>query len=234
MKVEIWSDVVCPFCYIGKKHFEKALEALPFKESVEVEWKSFQLDPSIPEEGLQMTSAEYLEKRKGYPKQQLDQMFQHLAQQGKTVGIDFKNEQAIPANTFKAHRLIHFVQNAGKGSEIEEALFKAHFTDGKDVNNTNVLVELAGEIGLDTQAANKVLTSEQHTDDVKKDIAEARQFNIQGVPFFVIDRKYGLSGAQPIDAFKQALTQAYEESKPKFEMKGNAESDACGPEGCEV
>ena len=95
-------------------------------------------------------------------------------------------------------------------------------------------MELAGEIGIDTQAANKVLTSEQHTDDVKKDIAEARQFNIQGVPFFVIDRKYGLSGAQPIDAFKQALTQAYEESKPKFEMKGNAESDACGPEGCEV
>lgn len=234
MKVEIWSDVACPFCYIGKKHFETALNELPFQEKIEVEWKSFQLDPSIPEEGLNMTSAEYLEKRKGYPKHQLDQMFQHIKQQGEAVGINFNNENAVPANTFMAHRLIHFAQNLGKGSEMEEALFKAHFTDGKDVNDVKSLVEIAGEIGLNKEEVNELLTSEKHTDNVKKDIVEASQLKIQGVPFFVIDRKYGLSGAQPVDAFKQALTQAYEESKPQFEMKGTADGDACGPEGCEV
>lgn len=233
MKVEIWSDVACPFCYIGKKHFEKALEQLPFKEKVEIEWKSFQLDPSIPEEGLKMTSAEYLEKHKGYPKQQLNDMFKHIEQQGKSVGIDFKNDIAIPTNTFRAHRLIHFAQAQGKGSEIEEALFYAHFTDGKDVNQPEALIEIAYKIGLDGKAVSEFLKTEELTDEVKRDIVEASQLKIQGVPFFVVDRKYGLSGAQPIDAFKQALTQAYEESQPKFEMKGDTDGDSCGPEGCE-
>lgn len=234
MKVEIWSDIACPFCYIGKKHFETALNALEFKDNITVEWKSFQLDPSIPESGLNMTSAEYLEKHKGYPKTQLDSMFEHLKNQGKTVGIDFRNDLAIPANTFRAHRLIHLAKSVGKANEMEEALFYAHFTAGEDVNDIPTLTKLATDLGLDAKEVEEVLTTEQLAEAVKKDIIEASQLKIQGVPFFVIDRKYGISGAQPVSVFKQSLTQAYQEHSPQFEMKGNTENNACGPDNCEI
>lgn len=234
MKVEIWSDVACPFCYIGKKHFEAALASVPFKDKVEVEWKSFQLDPSIPNEGINMTSAEYLEKHKGYPKEQLDAMFEQLKKQGEGVGINFRNDISIPANTFRAQRLIHLAKTIDKAAEMEEALFYAHFTEGKDVNDTDVLVELAKKIGFDSEKAKTFILSEEKSDEVKSEIIEASQLKIQGVPFFVVDRKYGISGAQPIEVFTQALTQAFEESQPQFDMKGGDTDNTCGPDGCEV
>lgn len=146
MKVEIWSDVVCPFCYIGKKHFERALEQLSFKDKIKTEWKSFQLDPSLPKEGLSVSTTEYLVKHKGMPAQQIDDMLEYLKQKGADVGIDFRQEISIQANTFRAHRLIHFAQSKGKGNEIEEALFSAHFTEGKNVGDIEVLTELAENI----------------------------------------------------------------------------------------
>ncbi|MGG5577300.1 DsbA family oxidoreductase [Myroides sp. C15-4] len=234
MKVEIWSDVMCPFCYVGKKHFENALEQLPFKDKIEVEWKSFQLDPTLPVEGASESTVEYLVKRKGMPKEQIEGMMNHLQQAGAAVGIDFRQDIAIPVNTFRAHRLIHFAQQHGKGNEMEEALFFAHFTAGKNVGDLEVLTALATEIGLNKEEVVALLQSETQTQEVRNDIDEAQALGISGVPFFVVDRKYGISGAQPIDTFAEALTQAFEESQPKFEMKGDQDANACGPEGCEI
>ncbi|WP_353103362.1 DsbA family oxidoreductase [Myroides odoratus] len=234
MKVEIWSDVMCPFCYVGKKHFENALAQLPFKDKIEVEWKSFQLDPTLPVEGASESTLDYLVKRKGMPKEQIEGMMHHLDQSGAAVGIEFRQDIAIPVNTFRAHRLIHLAQSHGKGNEMEEALFFAHFTAGKNVGDLDVLTDLATSIGLNKEEVVALLQSEEQTQEVKNDIEEAQALGISGVPFFVVDRKYGISGAQPIDTFAEALTQAYEESQPKFEMKGNQDANACGPDGCEI
>lgn len=234
MKVEIWSDVMCPFCYVGKKNFENALAQLPFKDKVEVEWKSFQLDPDLPEEGLSESVSTYLAKRKGMPKEQIDGMLEHLKNVGQEVGIDFKQDISIPVNTLKAHRLSHFAQAQGKGNEIEEALFKAHFTEGKNVGNDDVLLSIIEEIGLDKEQAKQFLATNDMLNDVQADIEEANALGISGVPFFVIDRKYGVSGAQPSDVFVDAITQAFQENQPKFEMKGNNDVNSCGPEGCEI
>ena len=234
MKVEIWSDVMCPFCYVGKKHFENALAQLPFKDKIEVEWKSFQLDPTLPVEGASQSTLDYLVNRKGMPKEQIEGMMHHLDQSGAAVGIEFRQDIAIPVNTFRAHRLIHFAQSKGKGNEMEEALFFAHFTAGKNVGDLEVLTDLATSIGLNKDEVVALLQSEEQTQEVKNDIEEAQALGISGVPFFVVDRKYGISGAQPIDTFAEALTQAYEESQPKFEMKGDQDANACGPDGCEI
>lgn len=234
MKVEIWSDVMCPFCYVGKKHFENALAQLPFKDKIEVEWKSFQLDPTLPVEGASESTLDYLVKRKGMPKEQIEGMMHHLDQSGAVVGIEFRQDIAIPVNTFRAHRLIHLAQSHGKGNEMEEALFFAHFTAGKNVGDLEVLTDLATSIGLKKEEVVALLQSDEQTQEVKNDIEEAQALGISGVPFFVVDRKYGISGAQPIDTFAEALTQAYEESQPKFEMKGDQDGKACGPDGCEI
>lgn len=234
MKVEIWSDVMCPFCYVGKKNFENALVQLSFKDKIEVEWKSFQLDPDLPVEGLDMSTAAYLAKRKGMPEQQIQGMMDNLQHAGQAVGIDFKQDQSIPVNTIRAHRLIHFAQSHGKGNEMEEALFFAHFTAGKNVGDIEVLVSLAEQVGLNAAEVRAFLATDEQIDEVTADITEARALGISGVPFFVLDRKYGVSGAQPTEAFVEALTQAFQESQPQFEMKGNSDAGACGPEGCEI
>ena len=234
MKIEIWSDVMCPFCYIGKKHFESALEQIDFGDEIEVEWKSFQLDPTLPMDGETTTTRDYLLQKKGMPAQQVDGMMMQLKQSGAQAGIDFQMDRAIPVNTFRAHRFIHYAQNEGKGNEAEEGLFKAHFTDGKNVGDINVLADLAAEIGLNKDEAKAYLQTDDLSMEVKADIHEAQQLGISGVPFFVVDRKYGVSGAQPVQVFVETLKQAYQEAQPKFKMKGDEEAGACGPEGCEI
>ncbi len=234
MKVEIWSDVMCPFCYVGKKNFENALAQLPFKDKIDVEWKSFQLDPDLPEEGLSESVATYLAKRKGMPEQQIQGMIEHLKNAGQEVGIDFRQDISIPVNTLKAHRLSQFAKSKGKGNEIEEVLFKAYFTEGKNVGNDEELLAIIEEIGLDKEEVKQFLATNDLLTEVQTDIAEASALGITGVPFFVIDRKYGISGAQPSDVFVDAITQAFQESQPKFEMKGNDDANLCGPDGCEV
>jgi len=219
MKVEIWSDVMCPFCYVGKKNFENALAQLPFKDKIQVEWKSFQLDPTLPEKGLTESTQEYLAKRKGMPEDQIEGMLVHLKNVGQEVGIDFRQDISIPVNTLKAHRLSHFAQAQGKGNEIEEALFKAYFTEGKNVGNDEVLLDLIESIGLNKNEAKQFLASEELLQEVKSDISEANELGISGVPFFVINRKYGISGAQPSEVFVDALTQSFNESQSAFEMK---------------
>lgn len=232
MKIEIWSDVMCPFCYIGKKNFEQALEKLPFKEEVEVEWKSFQLDPTL-EPSETKTTAEYFREKKGFPEEQAKQMTAQVIQMGKASGIDFNFEQALITNTFPAHKLLHLAKKHGKSSEMEEELFKAHFLNGENIGNIEVLSDLAQNIGVSKEEALQTLRSDEFDDHVSQDIQEARNNGVSGVPFFILNGKYSVSGAQPSQVFEEALTQTYNETVKPF--KGSGSTDlSCDTDGCSI
>lgn len=230
MKIEIWSDVMCPFCYIGKKNFENALAELPFKDKIDVEWKSFQLDPSL-ETGVATTTAEYFRDKKGFPEAQAKQMTAQVTEMGKSVGIDFNFENAIITNTFPAHKLIHLAKKKNLGAEMEEELFKAHFLDGKNIGDEKILMGLGEKLGLNSEEIIEALSSKEIDLEVKHEIIEASQLGISGVPFFVIDQKYGVSGAQPVETFKEAITQAYNENTVTLSNNNDA---SCGEDGCEI
>ncbi|MBD8081539.1 DsbA family oxidoreductase [Chryseobacterium caseinilyticum] len=230
MKIEIWSDVMCPFCYIGKKNFEKALEEFSFKDKIEVEWKSFQLDPSL-ETDVTTTTAEYFREKKGFPEAQAKQMTAQVTEMGKSVGIDFNFENAIITNTFPAHKLIHLAKKHQLGAEMEEELFKAHFLQGKNIGDDKTLISLGEKLGLKSENIIEALSSREIDLEVKHEIIEASQLGISGVPFFVIDQKYGVSGAQPVETFREAITQAYNENTVALSNNNDA---SCGEDGCNI
>lgn len=207
MKIEIWSDVMCPFCYIGKRHFEKALENFPGKENVEVTWKSFQLSPDA-ERTPGKDIHDYLAERKGQSRAWAKEMNDNVTAMAARAGLKYDFDRAIVANSFDAHRFSHLAKKYGKQNEAEEKLFAAYFTEGKDMSDAETLIEMGKSIGLDENEIRDMLNSEQYAADVEHDIEEAEQFGIRGVPFFVIDRKYAVSGAQPVEVFLQALEKA--------------------------
>lgn len=232
MKIEIWSDVMCPFCYIGKKNFEQALDQLPFKDEVEVEWKSFQLDPTL-QPGETKTTAEYFREKKGFPEEQAKQMTAQVVQMGKTSGIDFNFEKALITNTFPAHKILHLAKKHGKSSEMEEELFKAHFLNGENVGNTELLSNIAEKLAINKDEALQTLTTDEFDYDVNQDIMEGRNNGVTGVPYFILNGKYAVSGAQPTELFVEALTQTYNETvKPFKSAKGNDLS--CDTDGCSI
>jgi predicted DsbA family dithiol-disulfide isomerase len=232
MKIEIWSDVMCPFCYIGKHNFEQALQKLPFKNEVEVEWKSFQLDPTL-DAGQTQNTIQYFKAKKGFPEAQASQMINQVAQAGKAVGIDFNFEKALIINTFTAHKLLHLAKKYGKANEMEESLFKAHFIDGKNVGDIEVLVSLAESLGIGKDETKKALTSDEFNDEINQDIQEAKNNGISSVPFFVLNGKYAVSGAQPAEVFADALQQTYKETVSPFKdlSQGGA---SCDTDGCSI
>jgi len=207
MKVEIWSDVMCPFCYLGKRRFEKALAQLPNPEAVEVEWKSFLLNPDLQTD-VNLSTVEYLSKHKGMPEAQITSMMQHISTMGKEEGLHFDFENTVVNNTANAHRLIQMAKALGLGDEAEEALFESYFSEGRNVDDVEFLVNMGEEIGLEADEVRKMLASDQLKDKVKQDHLEAQQIGVQGVPFFVLDRKFGVSGAQSTEVFVQALQKA--------------------------
>ncbi len=208
MKVEIWSDIVCPFCYIGKRKFEHALEQFAQKEEVEVVWKSFQLDPNAPATGSDYQKT--LSERKGWSAEQTRQITDNVRQRAQEVGLDYHFDKAIAANSFDAHRFAHLAKSYGKQDAAEEALFRVHFTEGKNIADHATLTQLGTAIGLDAAEVGKMLDGYSYTEEVQNDIAEARQFGINGVPFFVFDRKYAVSGAQDSTVFLQTLEKSFE------------------------
>ncbi len=230
MKIEIWSDVMCPFCYIGKKNFEQALEKLPFKEEVEVEWKSFQLDPTL-ERSETRTTAEYFREKKGFPEEQAQQMTAQVVQMGKASGIDFNFEKALITNTFPAHKLLHLAKKYGKSSEMEEELFKAHFLNGENIGSAEVLSGLAENTGIDKEEAIQTLRSDEFDYDVNQDLTEALKNGVSGVPFFILNGKYSVSGAQPSQVFEEALMQTYNETVKPFKSSGD-NTLSCDTDGC--
>jgi len=232
MKVEIWSDVMCPFCYIGKRRFEQALQHFEHKEEVEIEWKSFQLNPDL-ETDPAISINQYLADRKGWTIDHARQMNDHVTKMAAEAGLTYNMDKAVVANSFKAHRFSHLAKKHGLGVEAEEALFKAYFTDSKNIDDNAILAELGKQIGLDVAEAEQVLNSEAYADEVKHDIDTAQYLGIQGVPFFVLNNKYAVSGAQAVDVFEQSLTKAFSEwqqenQKPRLEI---IDGQSCTPDG---
>jgi predicted DsbA family dithiol-disulfide isomerase len=224
LKVEIWSDVVCPWCYIGKRRFEAAVRHFP--HPVELVWKSFQLDPSAtssPAGG----HVEHLARKYGRTLEQAQQMVDDVTAQAASEGLDYRLDIARSGNTLDAHRLLHLARAAGVQDALKERLDRAYFTEGQPVDDQLTLTDLAVEVGLPEAEVRDVLGSDRFTDDVHRDIAEARALGITGVPFFVIDRRYGVSGAQPAELLLQALHQAWQDAEVVLPEACACEDDAC-------
>lgn len=213
MKIEIWSDIVCPWCYIGKRRFESALATFPHRDDVEVVYRSFELDPSA-EKKSGVSSTDMLAKKYRISRERAEAMNARVSALAAQEELDYHLESARHANTFDAHRLIHFAASHGRQIEMKERLMRAYFTESADVGDTDTLVRLAAEVGLNTGEAREALQRGAFADDVRADERRAQMLGISGVPFFVIDEKYGISGAQPTEVFAQALQAIWVESHP--------------------
>lgn len=209
MKIEVWSDYVCPFCYIGKRHLEEAIQQAGLEEKVEVVYKAFELDPNAPATSEKSMATALAEKYQ-MSVEEAKAMTGNVAAQAQAVNLTYDFENMTPANTFQAHRLAKFAEEAGLGEKMTERLLYAYFTESEKIGTFETLLKLAEEVGLSKEQTGEMLHSERFIDDVKKDIEEAGQIGVQGVPFFVIDRKYALSGAQPVATFVEALKKANE------------------------
>ncbi|PWJ47470.1 Predicted dithiol-disulfide isomerase, DsbA family [Quadrisphaera granulorum] len=244
MKVEIWSDVVCPWCYVGERRFEAAMEGFAHRDAVEVVWRSFELDPTSTSDpdGTQVgpdDQARRLATKFGAPLEQGREMLRSMTATAAEVGIEMRFDRTVKANTVDAHQVAHLALATGGPAlqaAVVERLMKAHFTDGEAVGDRSVLVRLAAEAGLDADAVGEALKEDRYLGEVRADEAEARALGITGVPFFVIDRKYGVSGAQSPEVLRGALEQAWSERTPQLitapaAAGSPATADACGPDG---
>ena len=231
MQVEIWSDVMCPFCYIGKRKFETALAQFEHKENIEVVWKSYQLNPEMKTDPTK-NSIVALAEHKGISIAESEEMHKYVIDMASKVGLQYNMNKSISANSFNAHRLTHYAKSKGKQLELEEKLFEAYFILGKNIDDQNTLIALGESVGLLHDEMSKVLSSNAHADDVSKDIYEAQQVGVRGVPFFVFDRKFAISGAQESDVFLQSLQKAFDYWKtnnPDKTLKAT-EGKVCEPE----
>lgn len=208
--IDIWSDVRCPFCYIGKKNLENALEKYGKKQQVKVEWHSFQLDPSL-ETRTDISTIEYFKQTKNVSEEQARQMLQGAKEMGESVGVKMDLENSVLANSFRAHQVIQLAKDKGLGDEIEEALFKAHFSEKKNIDDVAHLVEVAESIGLQGTEVREALQEEKYAYAVKQDEMQAQNIGVRGVPFFVFNNKYAVSGAQPADTFVEVLQKVEQE-----------------------
>jgi predicted DsbA family dithiol-disulfide isomerase len=211
MTVRIWSDVVCPFCYIGKRRFERALESFERRDAVRVEWKSFQLNPQAgPMPGRSIE--EYLAVRKGWSPEHSRRMHDHVARMAAEAGLEYRFDKVVVAGTRDAHRLIQLAKSKGEtaADRMEETLFRAYFTEGRDIGDRGALAALAGAAGLDPEEARAALDGGAFAAEAERDFLEARQAGVTGVPFYVFDGRYAVSGAQDPAVFLSVLRQAWD------------------------
>jgi predicted DsbA family dithiol-disulfide isomerase len=235
MQVEIWSDVMCPFCYIGKRKFEAALSQFVHKENIEVIWKSYMLNPEMKTD-TNKNSIVALAEHKGISIEESKEMHKYVVEMATNAGLKYNMDKTISANSFNAHRLTHYAKSQGKQLEIEEKLFEAYFILGKNIDDTNTLIGLGESVGLSKETLVKVIKGNDYAEDVRQDVYEAQQVGVRGVPFFVFDRKYAVSGAQESAVFLQSLQKSFDEwqkTNPDKAMKV-INGKVCEPEkGCE-
>ena len=234
LQVEIWSDIVCPWCYIGKRRFETALARFAHRDDVSVTWRSFELDPNTPKV-VEGDLASRLAAKYGMSREQAVANQARLTELAREEGLDFKFEDARPGNTFDGHRLIHLAAAKGLQDAAKERLMKAYFEEGVRPSDHGALVSLLAGLGVPAAESEAVLASDAHADDVRADEALAAQFGINGVPFFVLDRKYGLSGAQSPEEILGALEQAWTDSHPQRVLTPmGEEAPSCEDDVCEI
>jgi len=232
MQVEIWSDIMCPFCYIGKRKFEKALALFANKENIELVWKSFQLSPDLksqPDKNIY----QYLAEHKGMSLENAKQTINHVTNLAAQVGLVFNFDTSVLANSFDAHRFLHLAKKYHLQNEAEEKLFAAYFTDGKDFSDHETLQNIGISIGLNVEEIKQALNSNQFAQEVQNDILEAQQIGVRGVPFFVFNRKYAVSGAQETSIFLETIQKSFIEWQK--ENQANTleitEGETCGIDG---
>lgn len=201
---------MCPFCYIGKRRFDEALAQFAHKDQVEVEWKSFMLSPDLQTDPSKNIN-QFLAEHKGISLEEATGMNDHVANMAAQAGLTYNFDKAVVANSFNAHRFIHFAKQYGKQSEAEEKLFAAYFTEGKNIDDAPTLLAIAAEMDLDAAKLTNVMGSGAYAKDVLADIQEAQELGIRGVPFFVLNRKYAISGAQETAVFLDTLEKAFAE-----------------------
>lgn len=242
MRIEIWSDVVCPWCFVGKRRLEAALESFEHADAVEVVWRSFQLDPSAPQHGHELTTP-VLARKYGRCEDEMRDMQQQLVDVAAEEGLALRLFETVHTSTRDAHRLLHLALDEG-GSELQsalkEALLSAYFEDAADVGDHAVLRREALSLDLDAERVEEVLSGEEYADAVAADIDAAQDLGVSGVPFFVVDRRYAVSGAQPTEAFARLLDRAWADTHPQVQVlagdgaeasAGAPAGDTCGVEG---
>jgi predicted DsbA family dithiol-disulfide isomerase len=232
MQVEIWSDIVCPWCYIGKRRFEAALARFARRDQVTMTWRSFELDARAPRH-YPGTLDEMLARKMGVTNEQAAAMNARMTDLAAAEGLEYHLDRAQPGNTFDAHRLLHLAAERGTQGELKERLMRAYFTEGRAVGDPETLAQIAAETGIDVEQARAVLAGDAHAEAVRADERRAAAFGISGVPFFVIDERYGVSGAQPTEVFIGALEQAWAASHPFTPMGGDT-GNACDGESCPI
>jgi predicted DsbA family dithiol-disulfide isomerase len=211
VKIEIWSDVVCPWCYVGKRNLEAALTAFPHADRVTVEWRSFELDPTTPRR-VELSMDEVLERKYGMSPDQATAANRQMTELAATVGLEYHLDRVQIGNTFDAHRLIHLAAHEGLGGAMKERLLHAYFTEGRAISDPATLAELAEEVGLDGDRVAEVLASDEYADDVRADEQRAVDLGSTGVPFFVLDGRFGIPGAQPPDVLLRMLHRVWDSS----------------------
>jgi predicted DsbA family dithiol-disulfide isomerase len=231
LRIDVWSDIACPWCYIGKRHLEQALDKFAHKENVEIVWRAFELDPSAPRvRDSSQTYAERLARKYGTQPQEAQRRIDQMVGVAAKDGLEFRFDHIKPGNTFDAHRLLHLAHERGIQDAVKERMLRAYMTEGQAIGDPAVLLGLAREAGLDEQEARDVLDSDRYTAEVRADEALARELGISGVPFFVLTGRLGISGAQPADVLLGALDRAWAELAKPDEF---ARAAVCGPDGCD-
>ena len=236
MRIDIWSDVVCPWCYIGKRRLEQAIAG---RDDIEVVYHSFQLDPSAPSEpGPEgwRNAAEVVARKYGAAPAQLEEMFRRVEDLAREEGLDFRHREAPWAGTFDAHRLLHLALDEGGPQlqgRLKEELLAAYFLHAQNPADHAVLTEVAERVGLDPARVEEVLAGDEYADAFERDVRQARAYGANGVPFFVVDQRYGISGAQPVEVFEDVIARADADAKPLVHVTGDADGD-CGPDGCAI
>ncbi|MEM9073469.1 MAG: DsbA family oxidoreductase [Myxococcota bacterium] len=226
LKLEVWSDIACPWCYVGKRRLEGALER--FAPGAEIRWRSFELNPASPREvDLSVSYAERLASKYRVPKAQADLMIARMTETAAADGLPFRFDIIRPGNTFDAHRLIHLAKDRGLQGEMKESFLRAYLCEGERIGDPETLARIAKDVGLDDDDIQSVLGTDAYAKDVRADEEEAGRIGIQGVPFFLVDRRFGVSGAQPVDTLLSVLERAARERTPEI-----IEGAFCGPDGC--
>lgn len=236
LRVQIWSDIACPWCHIGKRRFERALEQFAERAEVEVLWRSFELDPASPRElDASVPFAERLAKKYAFSRQEGEAMMRRVADVAAGDGLDFQLDRLRPGNTFDAHRVLHLAHERGKQDAAKERFLRGYLSEGASIGDPETIVRLAGDAGLDTEEVRALLASDAYADAVRADEQQAAELGIRGVPFFVLGERYAVSGAQPAEVFLGALRQAYAElASARPLILGGEDDAACGPDGCAV